>query len=71
MIDNKKEETERLKEFIKNEEESLKARNQYFVRDQELVTKFMADVKQAAENATKEAEAEAKRKEILKSDISR
>lgn len=50
-INTKKEETHRLEDFIKNEQESLRARRLYFKNDCELVKKFMNDVKAQAETA--------------------
>lgn len=45
----KKEETNRLEDFIKNEQESLRARKLYFKNDCELVKKFMNEVKAQAD----------------------
>ncbi|KRW99141.1 hypothetical protein PPERSA_07384 [Pseudocohnilembus persalinus] len=70
-ITNKEEETNKLEDFIKNEQENLKAMYQYFVKDNQLVQKFMSDVKAAAEKAAKEAEIEAKKKEELKTQINK
>eukprot|EP00825_Cyclidium_porcatum_P001693 TRINITY_DN10775_c0_g1_i2.p1 TRINITY_DN10775_c0_g1~~TRINITY_DN10775_c0_g1_i2.p1 ORF type:complete len:490 (-),score=141.24 TRINITY_DN10775_c0_g1_i2:300-1769(-) len=69
-IRNKQEETKRLEDFIQNEKESLNARKFYFSNDVQLVNEFMDQVKKAAEEATKEAEVQAKLKEHKKQEIS-
>ena len=50
-INIKKEETKRLEDFIKNEEESLKARKADIDSDWKLVKQFILKVKQAADEA--------------------
>ncbi|KAL4451028.1 hypothetical protein ABPG74_021350 [Tetrahymena malaccensis] len=62
-IYNKKEETERLEDFIKNEKESLKARKFYFENDWTMVNQFIKEVESDANDAQKEAERQQKEKE--------
>lgn len=67
----KKEETNRLEDFIKNEQESLRARKLYFKNDCELVKKFMNEVKAQADLATQIADKEAKKKDEIKSEVAK
>lgn len=65
----KKDETNRLEDFIKNEQESLRARKMYFRNDCELVKRFMEEVKAQAEQATMQADKEAKKKDEVKGEV--
>ncbi|CAK94563.1 unnamed protein product (macronuclear) [Paramecium tetraurelia] len=67
----KKEETERLEDFIKNEQESLRARRLYFKNDCELVKKFMNEVKFQADQAAYQADREAKKKDEVKTEVAK
>ncbi|CAK77020.1 unnamed protein product (macronuclear) [Paramecium tetraurelia] len=67
----KKEETNRLEDFIKNEQESLRARKLYFKNDCELVKRFMSEVKSQADQAAILADKEVRRKEEVKVDVAR
>lgn len=50
-INNKKEETNKLEDYIKNEKESLKARKYYFENDWTMVNKFIKEVENDANEA--------------------
>ncbi|CAD8086516.1 unnamed protein product [Paramecium sonneborni] len=67
----KKEETNRLEDFIKNEQESLRARKLYFKNDCELVKRFMSEVKSQADQAAILADKEVRRKEEVKVEVAR
>ncbi|CAD8131431.1 unnamed protein product [Paramecium pentaurelia] len=67
----KKEETNRLEDFIKNEQESLRARKLYFKNDCELVKRFMSEVKSQADYAAILADKEVRRKEEVKVEVAR
>ncbi|CAD8174966.1 unnamed protein product [Paramecium octaurelia] len=67
----KKEETNRLEDFIKNEQESLQARKLYFKNDCELVKRFMSEVKSQADQAAILADKEMRRKEEVKVEVAR
>ncbi|EGR33128.1 hypothetical protein IMG5_061270 [Ichthyophthirius multifiliis] len=68
-INNKKEETNKLEDYIKNEKESLKARKYYFENDWTMVNKFIKEVENEANEAQKEAEKQQKEREKNKEKI--
>ncbi len=61
-IENKKEETKNLEDYIKNEEEKLANAKKVFKEDQEKFDKYHLNLKQQASKVSKDLEKEAKRK---------
>lgn len=61
-IENKKEETRNLEEYIKNEEEKLANAKKVFKEDQEKFEKYHLNLKQQATKMSKDLEKETKRK---------
>lgn len=64
-INIKREQTNKLEDYIKDEESTLKARQLYFRNDRDFMEKFIDDIKTQAEEAQNLAEAELKTQEQL------
>lgn len=64
-INIKKEETSKLADYIRDEQETLKARQLYFENDVEFMHRFIDGIKKQAEEAQSAVEAELKQQEFL------
>lgn len=68
-INIKKEQTNKLEDYIKDEESTLRARQLYFKNDKDFMQKFIDDIKTQAEDAQNQAEAELKLQEQLTGEL--
>ncbi len=64
-INIKKQETNKLEDYIRDEKATLKARQLYYKNDVQFMHKFISDIKAQADAAQNEAEAQLKQQQNL------
>lgn len=68
-INIKKEQTNKLEDYIKDQQSTLRARQLYFKNDRDFMQKFIDDIKSQAQEAQNIAEAELKTQEQLTAEL--